>query len=81
MGKDYECEEVPAIINIPDNTVKLNVKATVMGKDDSLVEVEMTMTTAKVMEARIRGEEWEYENVTYQFTDLGRQMLKEEESN
>lgn len=81
MGKDYECEQVPVMINVPDNTVKLNVKATVMEKDDSLVEAEMTMTTAEVMEARIRGEEWEFENATYKLTDLGRQMFENEESN
>lgn len=81
MEKDYECEQVPVIINIPDNTVKLSVKATVMEKDDSLVEAETTMTTAEVMDARIRGEEWEFENVKYQLTDLGRQMVENEESN
>lgn len=79
MEKDYECEQVPVIINIPDNTVKLSVKATVMEKDDSLVEAEMTMTTAEVMDARIRGEEWEFENVKYRLTDLGRQIVENKE--
>lgn len=51
MEKEYECEQVPVIINVPDNTVKLNVKATVMEDDNSLREAEMTMNTAQVMKA------------------------------
>lgn len=78
MQEEYKCEQVPAIINIPDNTVKLTVRAKIIEEDDTLQEVEMTMNTAEVMDARISGDEWEQENVMYRLTDYAKELLEKD---
>lgn len=72
--KYYEGKQVAAIIYIPDNTVKLEIIATMMDEEDKLFSATSTMRTADVMEARIEGDEWEAENVKYCLTDEGRAL-------
>ena len=65
-----EIKTVPVLIYIPDNTVKLKVLATIIdGETDELYEAELKMTLPEITEARIEGEEWEYNNVKYTLTD------------
>lgn len=71
----YEGKQVAAIIYIPDNTVKLEIIATMMDEEDKLFSATSTMRTADVMEARIEGDEWEVENVKYCLTDLGKSLV------
>lgn len=73
--KIYECEQMPAIIYIPSNTVKLKITATLMDEDDKLFEVVNVMPTKDVIQARIEGEEWEFDNVKYVLTDEGKAYL------
>lgn len=76
MGKEYECKQVPVILYIPDNTIKLQIIATVMDNDDQLLEVTDTLRAARVAEARIDGEDWEDENVKYVLTDEAKAFLE-----
>ena len=59
MGKEYKCKLVPLIINVPDNTAMLTFTAKVMDDKGEMMTVESTMTLNEVIEARIKGEEWE----------------------
>ena len=77
MSKEYECKQVPIVLYIPDNAIKLEVIVTVMEDDDSIYEVTDTLKPARLAEARIDGEEWEDNNVTYTLTDEGRKYLEE----
>ena len=77
MSKEYECKQVPIVLYIPDNTIKLEVIATIMEDDDSIYEVTDTLKPARLAEARIDGDEWEYSNVKYVLTDEGRKYLEE----
>lgn len=77
MSKEYECKQVPIVLYIPDNTIKLEVIATIMEDDDSINEVTSTLKPASLAEARIDGDEWEYSNVKYTLTDEGKKYLEE----
>ena len=65
MNKLYECEQVPIIVCVPNNTVSLRLDATVLTKDKKMLEVTNTMEMADLYEARVKGEEWADENVEY----------------
>ena len=75
MSKEYKCEFVPLIINVPDNTAMLTLTAKVMDDKGEMMTVESIMTLKEVIEARIKGEEWEDENATWVFTDSAREFL------
>lgn len=64
-----DVETVPAIIYIPENTIKLEVVATVMNDDCSINKASMNLNVAAVAEARIKGWDWEGENVQYALVD------------
>jgi len=66
---------VPAIIYIPDNTIKLTITAKIMNDDDSIHEAVMTLGVAEVAGARIDGDEWEQNNAVYTLTDKAREEL------
>jgi len=70
-----EVTTVPAIIYIPENTIKLEVIATVMNDDCSINKGSMVLNVAAVAEARIQGWDWEGENVKYQLTDEAKREL------
>lgn len=54
---------------IPDNTVKLEIIATIINEEDKLHKAVTTMSLPEIIEARIDGNEWENENVKYVLTD------------
>lgn len=60
--KKYECDLIPLIVYVPNNTVALDLNATVIEKDKSTQNVMNTMSIAELYEARLGGEEWESEN-------------------
>lgn len=75
MSKEYKCELVPLIINVPDNTAMLTLIAKVMDDKGEIITVESTMSLKEVIEARIKGEEWEDKNAIYVLTDSVREFL------
>ena len=75
MEKEYECKLVPLIINVPDNTAMLTLTAKIMDDKGEIITVENTMTLREVIEARVKGEEWEDENTIYTLTDSAREFL------
>ena len=60
---------VPAIIYIPENTVVIEVTATIMHDDRSLSDATMVLNTAAVADARIEGWDWGAENIKYVLKD------------
>lgn len=76
MDKEYKCELVPLIINVPDNTAMLTLIAKVMDDKGEMMTVESTMTLKEVIEARIKGEEWEDKNATWVLTDSAKEFLE-----
>ena len=73
--KYLDVETVPAIIYITENTIKLEVIATVMNDDCSINKASMNLNVAAVAEARIQGWDWEGENVKYRLTDETKREL------
>ena len=65
MNEDVKT--VPAIIYIPDNAVKITVRADIIDPNLSLHNAEMVLNMAQLNEAKIDGEYWESENVKYVF--------------
>ena len=75
MKEEYKGEQVPVIVYVPANTVKLKIEATLMDEDDSLYSAINVLHIQDIMDARIDGEEWERENVTWQLTDKAKKEL------
>lgn len=73
--KEYKCDLIPLIVYVPNNTVALDLNATVIEKDKSTQNVMNTMSMAELYEARLDGEVWESENVKYKITDEAREFL------
>lgn len=69
-----DVKSVPALVYIPENTIKLIITAKIMDNNDAIHEAYMTMNVAEVAEARIYGEEWENENRRYVLTDKGKEL-------
>lgn len=63
------------IFNIPTNTVRLKVIATIIDEDNNLHEATRIAELPEIFDARIFGNEWELENVHYELTDKGRELL------
>ncbi len=63
------------IISIPNDVVKLEITATILDKNDKVTQCSMTLGVQDLIEARILGEEWEYENVKYMLTDKAKSEL------
>ncbi len=74
-GDEYSCNQVPIIINIPDNTVKVEIIATVLDDNDKFLNLSSKLKTSEIMDARIGAEYWENENVKYVLTDKGKEKL------
>jgi len=74
-GDYLDIPTVPALIYIPENTVKLIVVAKIMDDDDTIREATMIMSVAEVADARIDGDEWEQNNAVYTLTDKAREEL------
>lgn len=74
-GEEYKCEQVPVILYIPNNTVKLTLTAKLINENDEFLEVVSIMSLPEITDARISGEEWEDENIVYTLTDKAREEL------
>lgn len=65
------------ILNIPKQSVKLEVNATIIDEvTDELYNTSTTLNLSEITEARINGNEWEAENVMYCLTDEARKELE-----
>lgn len=54
----YECTEVPAVIYIPDNAIKIELIVTIMDKDNQIKKISKEITLNDIIEARKNGEDW-----------------------
>lgn len=66
---------VPAVVFIPDNTIKLEISAQILNDNDDVINVVQTLNTANVVQARIDGSDWECEFGEYVLTDKAREEL------
>lgn len=72
-GEEYDIKTVPFITNIPINTIKLEINATVID-DDETFTVQTIISTADVREGMIAGDEWDFQNTKYCLTDYGKEL-------
>lgn len=73
--EEYKCDLIPLIVYVPNNTVALDLNATVIEKDKSMQHVLNSMSMPELYEARVDGDVWESENVKYRITDEAREFL------
>ena len=78
MSKEYECEQIPVILYVPSNSVKLTITAKVIDENDEFLEAQSVLNLPDIIEACIPGKEWEDENTVYTLTDKDREELKNE---
>ena len=64
-------------IDVPKQAVKLEINATIIDDEtDELFKTTSILNLADITEARIAGDEWEFENVKYCLTDSARRELE-----
>ena len=68
-------EQMGIIFNVPTNTIKLEVIATLIDDNDKTYKAESVLNIAELYDARILGDEWEAANVKYRITDKAREEL------
>ena len=69
-GEEYDVKTVPFITNIPINTIKLEINATVMDDDtDETFTVGSKMSAGVIREGMIAGDEWDFKNTKYVLSD------------
>ena len=66
-----EVKTVPAVIMVPEDSVKLVVHAVCLGTDDKTYSATMELGVAALTEAKISGRDWDDDNATYELTDEG----------
>lgn len=64
----------PLIIYVPDNCIKLVINS-IIYDGEQMYEAQNIMGVQDIIDARIQGEEWEYENVRYCLTDKAKEQL------
>lgn len=74
-GQEYECDLIPLIVYVPNNTVALDLYVTVMEEDKSTQHAVNSMSIVDLYEARIDGEYWEAKNAKYTISDEARELL------
>lgn len=73
--KTIDAKMVPMIIYIPENAVKLQIIASLLDEDDSIIKAESKYDIGMIREGLIEGQYWEDENVKYV---LNEDMLNKE---
>ena len=78
MNKTVEIKTVPFIIDIPENTVALEINATIF-KDGEIQRATMTIDDMNTIRNQIiKGQEYMDENTVYMLTDEARKELEHE---
>ena len=77
-GKELtEIETVPAVIEVPEETVYLTITAKVMNENGKLYTAESTLNASDIRDCIAKGEEWEMDHATYAITEEGKAWLRE----
>ena len=69
--------QMAIVFSVPTNTVKLEVIATVIDENNELDQVTRTINLPEIFEARILGDDWEWENAHYSLTEKGIQAKEQ----
>ena len=79
VNETEEIKTVPFITDIPENTVALEINATIF-KDGEIQRMTMTIDDMNTIRNQIiKGQEYEDENVVYMLTDEARKELEHEQ--
>ena len=73
--KEVELNLVPAIIYIPENTVKLTIIAKIIKENDEIGEVKTILNLQDVIKAMADGEDWISDDEVFKLTDKAKKEL------
>lgn len=71
-----ECNQVPVILCIPEGTVRLEMTATMLDENLEQSEAFSVLNLEELIDARIKGEEYEEDNAMWVTTEKGRAYLE-----
>jgi hypothetical protein len=75
--KPSEVKTLPFITDIPENTIALEIRATILNDDSTTQLATAKLNFSQVREGFLKGDEWADDNTFYKLTD---EALKELES-
>lgn len=73
--KNEDIKTVPAVVFIPENTVKLTLIAKILDENDNMVEVKSELKLQDVIRAMADGENWFPDDAVFALTDKAKREL------
>lgn len=73
--KNEDIKTVPAVVHIPENTVKLTMIAKIIDENDDMVEVKSELKLQDVIRAMADGEDWFPDDAVFTLTDKAKKEL------
>ena len=74
--KILECNQVPVILRIPEGTVRLEMTVTMLDENLEQSKALSVLSLEELIDARIKGEEYEEDNAMWVITEEGRAYLE-----
>lgn len=74
--KVLECNQVPVFLCIPEGTVRLEMTATMLDENLEQSKALSVLSLEELIDARIKGEEYEEYNAMWVITEKGRAYLE-----
>ena len=77
---EYLCSgdnNMPIIAYVPNNTCRIIFNVMIMDDDGEMHEASSIMNLKEVMDARVAGEEWEFNNVKYRLSEKTQREIEE----
>jgi hypothetical protein len=74
--KISEVKTLPFITEIPENTIALEIRATLLDDDSTTQLATAKLNFSQVREGLLKGDEWETENTVYSLTDKALKELE-----
>ena len=77
--EEYDGQVIPFMTHIPETTIKLTIRATILDENDCFHEAEMNLGLADIRDGLIDAEEWMRDNAKYVLTDKAKEELDTDE--
>ena len=74
--KILECNQVPVILRIPEGTVRLEMTVTMLDENLEQSKALSVLSLEELIDARIKGEEYEEDNAMWVITEEDRAYLE-----
>lgn len=74
--KVLECNQVPVILHIPEGTIRLEMTVTMLDENLEQSKALSVLNLEELIDARIKGEEYEEDNAMWVITEEGRAYLE-----